>query len=330
MHKLLKYACSILFLSVVILILPYFTSKGWLHIFISMLFNICYAIGLWLIMRMGYLSFGHAAYAGIGAYTSAILSTAAGIPTVLSVPAAGIISGLIGYLIGRFTLKLRGVYFSITVFAFAEVMRTIWLAFNKPFGGAEGIVNIPKFSFLGYKFSSHLSFYYLILFVSVLMILFIYRLDRSHFGFTCQALETGDSELLSMSVGVNTYGYKNLSFAFSCMITGITGALYSHYMNFISPFVFTIFFSNDLIVYNMVGGTGSIIGPIIGAGLLTIASELSFAAGYYRTLVFGLLLIIVIVALPGGIISLNRKGNNYLWDCRNYLKSKIYRKHSVG
>jgi branched-chain amino acid transport system permease protein len=277
-----------------------------------------------MIMRMGYLSFGHAAYAGIGAYTSAILSTAMGVPPALSVVIAGVVSAVIGYIIGTFTLKLRGVYFSITVFAFAEVMRTIWLAFDKPFGGPQGIANIPKLSLLGYRISSHLSFYYLILSVSALLIVFLYRLDRSHFGFTCLGLQTGDSELLAKSVGINTNYYKNLSFAFSCMICGITGGLYSHYMNFISPFVFTIFFSNDLIVYNMVGGTGSILGPIIGAGSLTVASELLIAAGYYRTVVFGILLIIVIVAIPGGIVSLSKGVRNYRWNWITYLKSKIY------
>lgn len=108
-------------------------------------------------------------------------------------------------------------------------------------------------------------------------------------------------------MGINTNWYKEISFTISCLICGLAGALFAHYFNFVSPFVFTFFLSTDLIVYNMVGGTANIFGPLIGAGVLTIASELAFEAGYYRTLLFGFLLLVVILVLPGGIVSLFKK-----------------------
>jgi branched-chain amino acid transport system permease protein len=301
-----KYTCGILtlVLMAIFLVFPFFATKGWLHIFIAMLFNMLYSVGLWVIMRMGYLSFGHAAYIGIGGYASAMLTTMLKVPVFVSIPISGLIAAIIGFGIGKVTLKLRGIYFSITVFAFTEVMRALWLAFDKPFGGPSGIWNIPRPSLLGFTFSSHISFYFLMLFFFLLVFVFLWSLDRSHFGFTCLGVQTRETELLAQSVGIDTNFYKNISFSVSCLICGLAGAFYAHYFNFVSPFVFTFFLSTDLVVFNMVGGTATILGPIIGAGLLTVASELAFAAGYYRTLMFGIMLIVVILVLPGGIVSL--------------------------
>ena len=287
--------------------LPLLLTKGWLHILITMFFNIAYTIGLWVIMRMGYLSFGHAAFIGIGAYASSMLTTMLKIPVFVSIPISGLVAAAVGFGIGKITLKLRGIYFSITVFAFTEVLRAIWLAFDKPFGGPAGIWNIPRPSLFGFKFSTHLSFYFLMLFFFVLVFIFLWSLDKSFFGFTCLGVQTRETELLAQSIGIDTSFYKNMSFAISCLISGFAGALYAHYFNFVSPFVFTFFLSTDLVVFNMVGGTATIFGPILGAGILTIASELAFAAGYWRSFLFGVLLIVVILVFPGGIISLFKK-----------------------
>jgi branched-chain amino acid transport system permease protein len=306
MHRNRTYI-TLAILAAASIILPLFVTRGWLHIFITVLFNMSYSLGLWVIMRMGYLSFGHAAYVGIGAYTSAMLTTILGVPVFVSIPVSGAIAAVIGFLLGRVTLKLRGIYFSMTVFSFTEVLRALWLAFDKPFGGPSGIWNIPKPVFMGFRFSTHLSYYYLMLGFLVLVFLFLRALDKSHFGFTCLAVKTRETERLAQSVGIDTRFYKTISFSLSCLICGLAGALYAHYFNFVSPFVFTFFLSTDFVVFNMVGGTGGILGPIIGAGLLTIASELTLGAGYYRSFLFGILLLVVIIARPGGILSLFTK-----------------------
>lgn len=287
-------------LALFFLVFPFFVSKGLLHILIAMLFSIIYSVGLWVIMRMGYLSFGHAAYIGIGAYASAMLTTMLKVPVFVSILISGLIAAVIGFGIGKVTLKLRGIYFSITVFAFTEVVRTIWLAFDKPFGGPAGIWNIPRPTLLGFTFDTHLSFYFLMLFFCVLIFGFLWALDKSYFGFSCLGVQTSETEHLAQSLGIDTSFYKNMSFTISCGICGLAGALYAHYFNFVSPFIFTFFLSTDLVVFNMVGGTATLFGPLIGAGVLTVASELAFAAGYYRTLAFGILLIVVILVLPEG------------------------------
>jgi len=163
----------------IFVILPLFLTKGWLHILITMLFNMAYSVGLWVIMRMGYLSFGHAAYIGIGAYASSMLTTMLKVPVFISIPISGLFAALVGLGIGKITLKLRGIYFSITVFAFTEVVRTIWLAFDKPFGGPAGIWDIPRPVLFGFKFSSHLSYYFLMLFFMVVVFVFLWVLNKS-------------------------------------------------------------------------------------------------------------------------------------------------------
>jgi branched-chain amino acid transport system permease protein len=291
----------------VFIVFPILASRGWQHILIMALFYMTYSIGLWVIMRMGYVSFGHAAFVGIGAYASAMLTTMAKLPVLVAIPISGLIAAIIGLGMGKITLQLRGIYFSMTIFSFVEVVRALWLAFDHPFGGAMGIMNIPKPAILGIKLSTHLSFYLLLLFFFIVIFLFLWNLDKSHFGFTCLAVQTKDNELLAQSIGINTTRYKNVSLGISSLICGLGGALYAHYFSFVSPFVFTVFMSNDLVVFNMVGGTSSIFGPLIGAGLLTVISELMLSAGYYRTLIFGFLLLVSILVFPGGLISLFRK-----------------------
>ena len=125
-------------------------------------------------------------------------------------------------------------------------------------------------------------------------------------AFTLLALRTRDSEALAESVGIDAARYKTLAFVASCFFCGLMGAIHGHYLRFVSPFVFTFFFSTDLVIFNMVGGLGSFWGPLAGAVLLTGLGEQLFAAGYYKSLVYAIVLLVVILALPGGLIQLPR------------------------
>jgi len=295
---------SLIIAVVILCILPFVVSKYWLHILIMCMFNSIFATSLWITMRMGYLSFGHAAYIGTGAYTSALLSIGIGVPVGLSIVIAGMFAALVGFIMGKITLSLRGIYFSITVFAFTEVLRAIWLGFDKPFGGAGGIINIQRPQPLGISLESHISFYYFLFVCGLLIMLFIHRLDRSKFGFICRGIQTADSELLSRMLGVNTAWYKTMAFTISCLFAGLGGALFAHYTGYISPFVFTFWLSTDAVIYVMIGGAASMVGPILGGSALTIVSEMLFGAGYYRAIFFGVALLVIILGLPGGLISI--------------------------
>jgi branched-chain amino acid transport system permease protein len=276
-----------------------------LHVAISIMINVVYAEALYVIMRMGYLSFGHGGYIALGGYTSALLATKLGLSAWIGIPLGGVVAAIFAWLLGTVTLKLRGIYFSLSVFAFAEVVNAVARAFDF-FGGPAGIAGVPRPSLLGTRLNTHLGYYYVVLAVTVLALVFLYRLQDTRFGFALLSLRTRDTEALAESVGINAARHKTLAFVISCFVCGVMGAVHVHYLRFVSPFVFTFFLSTDLVIFNMVGGLGSFWGPVAGAVLLTGLGEQLFSAGYYKSLVYAVVLLGVILLLPGGLIGLPR------------------------
>jgi branched-chain amino acid transport system permease protein len=276
-----------------------------LHVAIVVLIQAVYAEALYVIMRMGYLSFGHAGYIAVGAYTSALLATQLDVSVWLGVLAGGVVAAALAWALGAVTLKLRGIYFSLSVFAFAEVVNAFFRAVDH-FGGPAGIAGVPRPMFFGTRLNTHLGFYYVVLVAALVSLVLLYRIADTRFGFTLLALRTRDTEVLAESVGIDAARYKTLAFVISCFFCGFMGAIHAHYLRFVSPFVFTFFLSTDLVIYNMVGGLGSFWGPLAGSVLLTALGEQLFAAGYYKSLVYAVVLLVVILALPGGLIQLPR------------------------
>jgi branched-chain amino acid transport system permease protein len=293
--------------------LPPLAEPYLLHVAIVVLINVVYAEALYVMMRMGYLSFGHAGYIAVGAYTAALLATKLNVSMWLGFVASGVVAALLAWALGAVTLKLRGIYFSLSVFAFAEVVNAVFRAVDA-FGGPAGIAGVPRPMFLGTRLNTHLGFYYVVLVVATASLVFLYRLADTRFGFALLALRTRDSEALAESVGVHAARYKTLAFVVSCFFCGFMGAVHASYLRFVSPFVFTFFTSTDLVIYNMVGGLGSFWGPLTGTVLLTALGEQLFAAGYYKSLVYAVVLLAVILALPGGLIQLPRVRE--LWSTR--------------
>jgi branched-chain amino acid transport system permease protein len=298
-------AAALALVLAVLVALPPLAEPYVLHVAIVVLINVVYAEALYVIMHMGYLSFGHAGYIAVGAYTSALLATKLGVSVWLGFLAGGAVAAVLAWLLGMVTLKLRGIYFSLSVFAFAEVVNAVFRAFDV-FGGPAGIADVPRPMFFGARLNGHLGFYYVVLAAAAVSLVFLYRLAATRFGFALLALRTRDAEILAESVGIDAARYKTLAFVASCFFCGLMGAVHGHYLRFVSPFVFTFFLSTDLVIFNMVGGLGSFWGPLAGAVLLTGLGEQLFAAGYYKSLVYAIVLLVVILALPGGLIQLPR------------------------
>jgi len=292
-------------LVIALLALPPLAPPYALHVAIVVLINVAYTEALYTIMRMGYLSFGHAGYIALGAYTLAILATKFAVPVWIGFVAGGIVAALFGWCLGTITLKLRGIYFSLSVFAFGEVVNAVFRAFDW-FGGPAGIPGVPRPWFFGAALNSHLGFYYVVLGAALVSLAFLYRLQWTRFGFTLLSLKTRDTEALAESIGIDAARAKTLAFVASCFFCGLMGAVHASYLRFVSPFVFTFFLSTDLVIYNMVGGLGSFWGPLLGSALLTGLGEQLFAAGYYKSLVYAVVLLLVILLLPGGLIDLPR------------------------
>jgi branched-chain amino acid transport system permease protein len=277
---------------------PYF-----LHVAIVVLMNITYTAAVYSVLRMGYLSLGHAGFMAIGAYVTAIATVKLGLSPWLGLALAGPIAAAFAWGLGAVTLKLRGIYFSLAIFAFGEIVNALARA-SDWLGGPAGMAGVPRPSFFGVPLASHASFYYLVAIVAVGSLAALYRLEHTRYGRTLLTLKTGDSERLAASVGVDAARYKNIAFTLSAFIAGLMGAVHAHYLMFISPSVFTFFHSTDLLIYSMIGGLANFWGPVLGAGVLTALGEQLFSAGYWKTFVYASILIVVILALPGGLIDL--------------------------
>lgn len=271
-----------------------------IHILIVMFLNIVLAMGLTLIFKGGALSFGHAAYAGIGAYTSVLLVTRLGVPFWIAFLLAGAVTILIALIIGGITLGVRGIYFTITTFALTEVLRGAYMSYPALFGGPGGISGIPSPPGI----VSKMDFYYLSLVFSLISLFVFNRITNksSSFGIVCDGLKL--NEILEESLGINTKMVRITVFAIGCAFAGFAGSIMAHYLGQINPDTFGIHTSIDVIVFCAAGGFGNIYGAVLGSVVLTILGELLYGIGNYKSLVFGAILILIVLFLPGGIMGM--------------------------
>jgi branched-chain amino acid transport system permease protein len=296
-------------LVLLLFLVPLFvTSNFYLHMLIMTAVNIIMATSLWLILRSGQLSIGHAAFMAIGAYTSALLTMRAGLPFPLAMPLAGVMAAVIAVLVGYPSLRLKGLFFALVTFAFAEIVRIVFKSFGGDlFGGASGISAIPHPSFFGIELASRTSYYYLALPLMLLTILVIYRIDKSRIGMNLVAISQADA--LAESLGINIMKYKVVAFVIGSFFAGVAGSFFAHYLRHISPESFTFWFSVYALIYVVVGGLGSIAGPIVGACTLSVFSESFRTFGDYEPIVFGVALILVVMFLREGVVSLPQRAS---------------------
>lgn len=304
MHKWKGF--SFLPLIVILFLVPLITRDPYdLHILITITIFAVLSVGLRLILITGQISVAQVAFYGIGAYASALLVLRMGWNTWLTMPMAGIIAGLVAVAVGYLALRLKGAYFIILTIAFGEVVRLVFMRWDRLFGGSLGLSGIPKPSpILGFEFGSKVEFYYLALLLALVAVAFMYRLEHSRFGLTFSAIREAD--VLAESVGINPMRYKVLAFAVACFFAGLVGAFYAHYTHFIAPYDFTFHDSARIIVFAIVGGRSKTLGPIIGAAFLIILVEVVGGFGEYIPFFYGTALIVILLFIPEGLISLPR------------------------
>lgn len=309
----LKKAIVYLFAIALLALLPVvMRDPRWLHIVIMIYLYIMLAGGLRLIMSTGQVSFAHAAFWAIGAYSSALLVMKLGLSFWLALPLAGVISAIVSILIGFPCLRLKGPYFFIITLAFGEIARLVFTSWVDLFGGANGIPGIPFPDPIAIplldviEFSSRSVHYYYLLLLMLLGCLFImYRLQGSRFGMTCAAVRESDE--LAQSLGISAIRYKMILFVVACFFAGLAGSFYAHYMTYISPDFFTFWESMTFLMIAVIGGSGSTSGVILGAILLTVAPEIAREAKRVEPIIFGAILVVVLLFLPGGLWSLREK-----------------------
>jgi len=298
---------------ILLLILPYaITSKYTMGIVILTVINIVLVISVNVITGLtGRMSLCQAAFFGIGAYTTAILTTQYDFSFWACLPFAGIIAALIAVLIGWPILKLEGYYLAICTLGLQQLFSLVFLNWvsmtNGPFGirGIQPPDGIPWLFNL--QFGSPKSYYYLYLLFLLVIVLFVRSLLNSRYGRAFLAIR--EDEISARMFAINTTYHKVLAFALAAFIAAIAGVMYAHYYRYISPGAFNITRSIDVTAMLIIGGSGQIWGCVIGAVLFTFIPELFRGFAEYRTLVIGIAIVVSIIFMPDGIVGqLNKAG----------------------
>lgn len=285
---------------------PYF-----LQLFI-MVMMFAYWASSWNIISgfSGQMSLGHAAYAGIGAYVSTILFISFNLTPWVGMIFGGLIAGVFGLIIGYPTFKLRGTYFTLATIAFLNVTRIFVMANNKLFGfeirGAQGLaVPWKGNNFVNMQFLSKVPYYYLILTLLVIVVLVSYFIRNSKIGYYLAAIKTNQEA--ASSLGVNVTHYKMVAQFISVFFTAIGGSFYAQFILFIDPQRLLGYdLSLEMAIFSIVGGQGTVFGPLLGAFILVPISEIARAniSGNLAALpviIYGLCLMAIMYYLPEGI-----------------------------
>lgn len=280
--------------------------------------TIIVALGLNFLMGVtGLVSLGHAAFFAIGAYTAGFLANQWNFSVLLTLPAAACVAAIAGFVVGLPALRLKGHYLILATLAFQFVTDFSILRLEPITGGANGLA-VPAANIAGIEFQSDLRFYFLALFVAIMLSFGMANLMRSKIGRAAVAIR--ESDVAAEAVGVNLARYKTMSFAVSAAYAGIAGCLYAHYLGYIGPDHFTVMLSIEYVVMVVVGGSGSILGAILGAAFITLLPEIlrefegallaiypNFIFPDLRVLVVGASIILFLLFEPKGLAGLYRR-----------------------
>lgn len=240
-------------------------------------------------------NFGHALFIGAGAYTAGFLNTVWGFSGWWSIPAAMIVASLFAVLMGFPTLRLKGPYFALAMLSASVIMQRLMLIFWEYTGGEEGINGVEPL------IDSQLSFYYFTLATLVIVTAGLLAVARSNWGLILRAIR-GD-EATCQAAGLDITFYKIASLVISGAIAGAGGAIYAHYQLQVSPALFEVVTSITVITMVYVGGMASIYGPVGGAILLVLLTELLRDFGEWRLMIYSVVLILILFFLPRGFIA---------------------------
>jgi len=258
------------------------------------------AVSLNLIMGFGgMVSFGHAAYLGIGGYAVGILAKEGVNSGLLQWPLAVAASALFAVTVGALSLRTRGVYFIMITLAFAQMVYYVAIGLDR-YGGDDGMT-IYKRSQFGtvIDLSNKTVFYYLCLALLLASIYLVWRLVHSRFGMVIQGARSNERRM--RAIGFPTYRYKLVCFVFAGMLCGLAGALLANHTDFISPALMHWTRSGDLIVMAVLGGMGTVFGPVIGAVALLVLEEVLSGITQYSQIILGPLFLLVVLFARGGI-----------------------------
>ncbi len=299
-------------LAVIMLAIPWFLGEFYVGELGGVFIFAIAGVGLMLLVGYtGLISLGHAAFLGIGAYTNSVLLSH-GVPFLVTLPVAGLFTGLCGAAIGLPTLRMSGLYLAIATLAFGSIVGTIFQKWTSVTGGFDGFP-VPTPYVFGIPIEGATSVYYVSLAVLIFVLWVSANMLRTPLGRAMVAIR--DSEVSAQSMGIHLARYKAMAFAISAGMTGLAGALFAHYVRYLAPDAFDVLLSVQFVTIVFVGGLGSIHGAIFGALFVRllpqliaiVRDDLPFGLGRTPGLepsLFGLILVLVILFQPGGIFGL--------------------------
>jgi branched-chain amino acid transport system permease protein len=297
-----KDSYVLLFMAVLIAIFPWIVAGNEYFISILVFLGINSILTMGLCLLMGYagqISLGHAAFYGIGAYSSGILTTQYSFPPVMAFFTGIFFSALVAYLVGKPTLRLKGHYMAVATLGFGEIF---FIAFNElaPWtGGPSGLSGIPAIRFFG-ETLEETAYLYLVWGVVILILIFSLNMVNSRVGRALRAVH--GSELAANAMGVDAARYKVQVFVLSAIYASMAGSLYAHFVTFISPGSFGLMPSIMFLMMVVVGGAGTIWGALLGTAVFTSLPEYLRGLEDYEVLAYGGILMFILLFMPQGIL----------------------------
>jgi len=290
------------------------TAPAWVwnpyHLHTIIMAGIFSVLALSLNLLLGYtgqLSLGHAAFFGIGAYTTALLTVKAEWSPWVGLVAATLVPAGAGWIIGRLALKLRGAYFVLLTISFAGVVSLVSVNWMDLTNGPLGLPGVPPVEIAlpglpAVSLRTKAAYYYLVLAAVALSYLVCRALITSRIGRALVALR--ENETLALSVGIDATHYLVLATVISTGMAGLAGGLYAHYTRFVSPEVFLFTYTITMVIMVVAGGKGTLGGPVAGAVIFTVLPEAlrALASWQWQMLLYGILLVAVLFLMPRGIV----------------------------
>jgi branched-chain amino acid transport system permease protein len=293
---------------VILAVLPWILARHQLSLLTDLLIFGLFALSLDLIMGYtGLVSFGHAAYFGLGAYGSALVLIHFGQPVPVALLAGALLAGLVALPVGWFSTRATGIYFAMLTLAFAQLLYTVAYKWRDLTGGSDGIAGVPKTELVwgGPSLASPRAFYFVVAVSVVLSFLVCRAVVRSPFGRALEAIR--ENERRFMSLGRDSRPFKIVVFVVAATFAGLAGALFAPFRGFASPEVMFWVMSGQGLMMVIVGGIGTLVGPIIGAMVFILIQEVLSSYTTHWMIGSGVIFVLMVIFLPGGIVGTVRR-----------------------
>jgi branched-chain amino acid transport system permease protein len=282
---------------------PWVLARYQLSILTELLIFGLFALSLDLIMGYtGMVSFGHAAYFGLGAYASALLLLNFAVPVPVALVAGALLAGAVALPVGYLSTRATGIYFAMLTLAFAQLLYTIAFKWRDLTGGSDGIAGVPKTDLWwgGPSLTSPAAYYYLVAGTLVLSMLVCRAVVRSPFGRALMAIRENERKFLVL--GQDPRRFKVAVFVIAAVFAGLAGALFAPFRGFASPEVMFWVLSGQALMMVIIGGIGTLIGPVLGAMVFLLIQEVLSSYTEQWMIFTGAIFVLMVIFLPGGLV----------------------------